>query len=678
MQGVATRPFAKSYISKVMRTCPQNLVGYWPLGETGRTARNLIRPDKLAPHTQFITNGTFDDSTNGWTAVNSSLSIVDPGGAPYLVVTNTASSQGYARQNFVAVPGAVYSLTFSHKNGTGTGGYMIYTPSYNLVAGTSYDDADWTARTVTFRAPESNLRLRLWVNSSTSGVTTLFDTVTLTGPKPGVEVANLIANGSFTSDTASWSAGGGTTLSSETGGYSGNCLKVLNVGASYAAARQSFTTVVGGLYQVSFYAKQGNTTGALAHIGTLASLWDVKQWGATLTSSWVQYSFIFIAQKTTSWLRLGVSNATDGNYVLFDEVCCIPLDLPGLNYTTDLVTNGQFETNTTGWTGASADGIPEHAATLSRVATGYSIGYAMKVLNTAADQSYAQYSATTVVGARYQLDFRAWKGNANAVVSLVDESGTLYTITNTHTYAPLQTYTFIARATTTNLRIGPATATTNDYCYCDDICLVLESLPSISGIGDGHFGTRYNAVATTDIGNPQLYAAFPHQAGTLMCWARGDTAMWTDGTPRWLVDFRVDANNKVQIFRNSTNDQIQLCYIAGGTEKNQYFNYPSGASREEWFLLVLTWDVVADQVKAWSAHPRIAGVVGTGDGRALYDLGGAETSLGTWAGTITGTYNCIGALNTSLTSPFDGDIAHVALWNKALSRAELEPLVEVN
>ncbi len=130
--------------------------------------------------------------------------------------------------------------------------------------------------------------------------------------------AELVLNGSFTTDTANWTAQQ-STLSSVAGGQSGNALQVQNVGAYYSYAYQAITTVVGKLYKVNFYHKNGTGAGNL-WIGTSIGGGQLISNVSFSDADWALKTYYFTATTTTSYIRIGLATSVDGATTLFDEV----------------------------------------------------------------------------------------------------------------------------------------------------------------------------------------------------------------------------------------------------------------------------------------------------------------------------------------------------------------------
>ncbi len=137
----------------------------------------------------------------------------------------------------------------------------------------------------------------------------------------------LVTNGSFDSDTSSWTAANNATLSSVSGGISGNCLNVDSDGSSNGYARQNITTVVGQWYALSFYHKHVDGSAGYYNIGTSNGGDQIRYVVlGTQTDSWVQYYDVFQAQTTET--RIQFYSRPNGN-VRYDNISLVTSAAPG-------------------------------------------------------------------------------------------------------------------------------------------------------------------------------------------------------------------------------------------------------------------------------------------------------------------------------------------------------------
>jgi len=141
---------------------------------------------------------------------------------------------------------------------------------------------------------------------------------------------DAVSNGAFTSDTTGWTAVV-CTLSSEAGGQSGNCLKILNAegGGGYnAQARQEITVIPFLRYKISAYFKKG--TGARGRIyldstefSRSPASGDLYDSGNISDADWTEYTGEFVPTVSTIYLMLESYEPGDTSY--FDEVTIKPI-----------------------------------------------------------------------------------------------------------------------------------------------------------------------------------------------------------------------------------------------------------------------------------------------------------------------------------------------------------------
>jgi hypothetical protein len=155
-----------------------------------------------------------------------------------------------------------------------------------------------------------------------------------------------------------------------------------------------------------------------------------------------------------------------------------------------------------------------------------------------------------------------------------------------------------------------------------------------------------------------LAGAFNGPAGTIAMWGKVSGAgVWTDNTNRRLLQFQVDANNRVILYKETTND-LRWTYTAGATSKT----ITLVATPTVFFHIAITWDKAADQVKAYYNGAQ---------------TGATATGLGVWAGSLATTLVTVGAGTLAPVNPWSGASAHVAVWTTALSAAQILTLATV-
>lgn len=155
-----------------------------------------------------------------------------------------------------------------------------------------------------------------------------------------------------------------------------------------------------------------------------------------------------------------------------------------------------------------------------------------------------------------------------------------------------------------------------------------------------------------DLYSASLVADFDGGEGSLLVWAKvSAVGVWTDGAERWLVGLSADNNNRIRLYRATTNNRLAFNYAAGGTNE---FVTMNGLSETGLMVLGLTWSKTAGQVKAFYGASQ---------------EGTTQTGLGTWSGSLAETKTVIGANATTPGAVWSGNLARFALWNTPLSNA---------
>lgn len=178
------------YFQRVLSVARDNLLAYYPLSElSGTNVVNLAAALGLpAARGNGVVNGGFGVDASGWTAVNQSIldSIAGGQDGNCLEVKNGPQANGGASQKVRTRPGHIYTLPFYHKNGTAHGLLRIGTALglSDIYASSTLNDLDWTLRIISFTAPTTSAFIRLVNSHGSAGETTLFDSITCTGPLP--------------------------------------------------------------------------------------------------------------------------------------------------------------------------------------------------------------------------------------------------------------------------------------------------------------------------------------------------------------------------------------------------------------------------------------------------------------------------------------------------------------
>lgn len=187
-----------------------------------------------------------------------------------------------------------------------------------------------------------------------------------------------------------------------------------------------------------------------------------------------------------------------------------------------------------------------------------------------------------------------------------------------------------------------------------------------AGIGDGSkavsFGGLDGRVSLAST-LASLKTAFSGVQGTLLVWGKIPTAgVWSDGSSDFMVEIGAGASNRVGLYKNNAvANTISGIYSAGGT--GLFPLYTMGAAQPTFFVAAITWDKNAGasgEVKLY--------VDGT-------QRDTTKTGLGVWTGSLSASWTAIGDINSSGgVSPWNGILAHVAVWNVALSSSQITAL----
>lgn len=160
-------------------------------------------------------------------------------------------------------------------------------------------------------------------------------------------------------------------------------------------------------------------------------------------------------------------------------------------------------------------------------------------------------------------------------------------------------------------------------------------------------------------GRVNIYSAglntnFNGAENTTLVWGQvNGSADWTDGSQHQLLCIRVDVNNRLELRKTTTNNQLSAIVVSGATTKQvtSTANTPT-----TWFMFSMTNSKAADQLKAY-----YNGV----------QLGSTQTGLGVWAGALASANCAIAATSSSGSNSWKGNIYGVAVWSTILTAADM-------
>lgn len=147
--------------------------------------------------------------------------------------------------------------------------------------------------------------------------------------EPGVGTGagtDKVSNGGFDSATTGWTAGNDATLSSESGGKDGNCLKVLENGTENPYAYQAIDVISGWEYTLFAYIKAGDEATYQVKVYDVdndTDLFDSAETEETAGDWSTEETQAITIPDTCSQIQIQlyqIASAAAGTYVLFDSV----------------------------------------------------------------------------------------------------------------------------------------------------------------------------------------------------------------------------------------------------------------------------------------------------------------------------------------------------------------------
>ena len=134
-------------------------------------------------------------------------------------------------------------------------------------------------------------------------------------------------------------------------------------------------------------------------------------------------------------------------------------------------------------------------------------------------------------------------------------------------------------------------------------------------------------------------------------------AVWTDNTARNLFSIADTAGNNSFVLWKYSDNVTYVEHHAGGVSLQRAITI----ALTDWFQIGMTWSKTANQkITYLNAAPQ----------------GAVQAMSGTWADGLNNTKFCIGAATTVPIRVWNGQIAHVALWNAALTPGQVNSLYQ--
>ena len=151
-----------------------------------------------------------------------------------------------------------------------------------------------------------------------------------------------------------------------------------------------------------------------------------------------------------------------------------------------------------------------------------------------------------------------------------------------------------------------------------------------------------------------LASAWDETTLTLLAFAKVSGAgVWTDSANRWIAQLSADSDNRIVLGKSSGANTLS-CIVEYGNAGR--FANKAALNPVDFFMAAVTVDTGANQAKFYYNGVQADSTM---------------TSLGTWGGGLGLTLNNIGAETTGPAKVWDGDICHVALYNRVFTPAQV-------
>ncbi len=166
------------------------------------------------------------------------------------------------------------------------------------------------------------------------------------------------------------------------------------------------------------------------------------------------------------------------------------------------------------------------------------------------------------------------------------------------------------------------------------------------GIGDGNTSPYFDgAIDYANIYSVALNTAWNGDEYSIAVWCKVlNAAVWADPTVDEVIRIAADGNNYVAPQKMPGPNQFRMADVAGGAFLHQVVN---PFSDTEWFHIVHTHSLSSNEIKLYIN---------------AVQQGVTLAGLAAWAGALSVTTCCIGAQNTVPNQPWNGWIAHAAVW----------------
>lgn len=156
-----------------------------------------------------------------------------------------------------------------------------------------------------------------------------------------------------------------------------------------------------------------------------------------------------------------------------------------------------------------------------------------------------------------------------------------------------------------------------------------------------------------------LSAAFPYTTGTFVTWVKFASGVFTDGVARYIgIWDGASTLNRITIYKSATNNTLTFAHRGTDPSYAEKIVNATFFTVSTWTMVAMTWD---STVKAYINGAQV---------------GTTQTGAATMVGPLTTSVSTLGALTNSGSNSHNGSLAHAALWNVALTGAEIQAMYQ--
>jgi len=166
-----------------------------------------------------------------------------------------------------------------------------------------------------------------------------------------------------------------------------------------------------------------------------------------------------------------------------------------------------------------------------------------------------------------------------------------------------------------------------------------------------------------DLYSAAIRTAFGKTEGSWLVWMKmANLAVWTNATVHYVAQIYTPGGGEdeyIRLYKSNANNRFSFRYAAGNPAVAESSDR-NGLSDTDWVLVGMTWSVTGDLVQY------------------IYDGAVVDTDvgIGTWVGdlTLAGAYPAVGASSSLGAASFLGWLAHVMMFDRALTVPEVTDL----